>query len=425
MNILKTIRAVIDPRITASDQPELAAHATDLASRAHMLTEQIILDLSMVTDTIEQFRLEDYDLGSLLAEIIRPIANYLSDGDWPIRRQFVKPIFVSGAPGIGKTSLLMLLDEVLTHQTRSDSASCRNLVGSGAVRGYFADKTMLTVTPLRLFGRQTAVLSARDWNNVLRHWTFDEAQATQSVTALTDFTAQLRGKVVFVDEAEIEGYVFFTETLASAGILVILSSNLNREHIHLAPDRVRAIELEGRDHRAGDLAKVCLPNRPHVWFDSFTGAAVATHILDGTRFVYLNWLELQDAPLMKDDFAAMFRSKKAEFILLDAVPFFAPVDSADVGLTFLGRLSRFVNFVDAIHDCGLPLLIRGTHPDPLNGADDGSAFKAFLDAYDARVGDHLGRLAWIEWTRCLSRLKSRDPINRLNDGRPDVAAHSF
>src|SRR5262249_37235407 len=156
--------------------------------------------------------------------------------------QWVNPIFVSGEPGIGKTTLLMILDEALW---RLGLGSCRNLMANGEIRGYFLDKEALHVTPLKLFTTQTGVLSTRDWTNMLRHWTFDEAEARTSKRAQAHFIEQLRGKVVIVDEAEVEGYVYFTDLLAQQGILVILSSNLGPEHIRLPQDQVSSVQLAG------------------------------------------------------------------------------------------------------------------------------------------------------------------------------------
>jgi predicted ATPase len=114
---------------------------------------------------------------------------------------------------------------------------------------------------------------------------------------------------------------------------------------------------------------------------------------------------------MKDDFAQCFRENRADAVLLDSVPFFSEISAESVDLTFLGHLSRFVNFVDAIHDCQLPLLIRGTQPYPLDAQTAGSQLLPVLTAYDQRTGGHYGQAAWIEWTRCLSRLRSREAIN--------------
>src|SRR5262249_24917222 len=158
--------------------------------------------------------------------------------------------------------------------------------------------------------------------------------------------------VVMVDEAELEGYVYFTELLAQQGILVILSSNLGPEHIHLKKEQVRAVQLMGIDHRSGDIAKVWLPSGPHAWFDGIcngewikigllAGAKISVGAADGRSIVCLNWRDLQDWPLMKDDFAGFFRERKPDWVLLDAVPFFPAVALEHVDLTFLGHLARF------------------------------------------------------------------------------------
>src|SRR5258708_24991486 len=114
---------------------------------------------------------------------------------------------------------------------------------------------------------------------------------------------------------------------------------------------------------------------------------------------------------MKDYFARYFVESGADAVLLDAVPFFAEISPEDIDLSFLGQLSRFVNFVDAIHDCQLPLLVRGAQQQPLDSQTTGNHLYPMLMAYDQRTGSHHGRAAWIEWTRCLSRLRSREALN--------------
>ncbi len=116
---------------------------------------------------------------------------------------------------------------------------------------------------------------------------------------------------------------------------------------------------------------------------------------------------------MKDDFAHFFRTVHAEYVLLDGVPFFGTIHPQDVDLNFLGNLARFVNFVDAIHDCGLPLLVRGTQS-PSSETDAETAGKLLQDAlyaYDQRTGGQDGKIAAVEWSRCLSRLRSRQALN--------------
>src|SRR5262249_44581552 len=153
-------------------------------------------------------------------------------------------------------------------------------------------------------------------NNILRHWTFDAIPARESEAALADFLGRLRGKIVIVDEAELEGYVYFSELLAQNGILVILSGNLEADQIHLAPERVWVITLRGPDHREGDISRVCLPNVPHPLFDLFARGEFALERfhdvtiprgeIDGKTFICLNWGDLEGQPFMKDDFAQLF-----------------------------------------------------------------------------------------------------------------------
>lgn len=368
-----------------------------------------------VMNDLPQIQQADFDFVALRTQLLLPIAHYLSQQEHgTTTTPFVKPLFVSGIPGIGKTTLLMILDEVLYQLNHS----CREIVASGKITGYFAHKAVLNVTPLQLFGKPTGMLSVRDWNNILRHWTFDETTADANKAALDDLVARLRGKVVIMDEAEVEGYVYISELLAQHGILVILTSNLAQTQIHLTPDHVQMVSLQGFDHRYGNIANVCLPNQPHELFDPFAEhfavqptLYVESKLIEGVKVTYLNWQNLEKQPMMKDDFARVFVNEASQAVLLDAVPFFADIPAASVDLSFLGYLARFVNFVDAIHDRGLPLLIRGTHPHELDAQTAGKHMDSILAAYDQRVAGHYGLVARIEWARCLSRLQSREAIN--------------
>lgn len=380
------------------------------------LTETLYSSTIAVMNDLPQLQQADFDFALLTNELLRPMAHYLAQQATYTQAYtpFVKPLFVSGVPGIGKTTLLMVLDEVLYRL----NSSCRDLVISGKIQGYFPHKTILNVTPLQLFGKSTGMLSVRDWNNLIRHWTFDETTADTNPDALADLTARLRGNVVFMDEAELEGYVYISELLARHGILVILTSNLHQTQIHLAPEHVHHVSLQGSDHRTGNIAHVCLPNQPHALFDRFAEhfvrhqkLYVASGLVGGVNITYLNWGNLERHPLMKDDFARLFRENKTQAVLLDAVPFFANIPASAVDLSFLGYLARFVNFVDAIHDTGLPLLIRGMHQHILDPQTAGNHLDSILAAYDERVEGHYGQVARIEWARCLSRLQSREAIN--------------
>lgn len=384
--------------------------------RVAALAETLYHKMIAVMNGLPQLEQADFDFEALKMQLLHPIADYLIQQETRTEANppFVKPLFVSGIPGIGKTTLLMILDEVL-YQLDS---SCRDVVITGKVTGYFPHKGALNVTPLQLFGEPTGMLSVRDWNNIVRHWTFDEMTADAHKVALDDLIARLRGKVVFMDEAELEGYVYISELLAQHGILVILTSNLAQTQIHLSPDHVRLVALQGFDHRYGNIAHVCLPDQPHPLFDAFAQSfhnrqalSIASKTVQGINVTYLNWQNLERQPMMKDDFARVFLNESSEAVLLDAVPFFAELPAASIDLSFLGYLARFVNFVDAIHDCGLPLLIRGTHPQVLNPKTAGKHLDHLLADYDRRVPGHYGAVARIEWARCLSRLQSREAMN--------------
>lgn len=390
---------------------------------ASALIDQLYIEMLRVMGELRQLHIADYDLDAIRQQIITPVAHYLHSNSQPNKAKpvFIKPIFVSGAPGIGKTTLLMILDEAL-QRLEPGAASVRKLVGAGAINGYFPYKKPLAVSPLRLFERQTAVLSARDWNNILRHWTYDEETFGENPKALAHLFQQLRGKVVLVDEAEIEGYVYFAEKLAQQGILILFTSNLGAAQVRLAPEHFTAVHLTGIDHRNGNLAKVCLPSGTHPLFDQLAalehhpqpllaGADTTITTLQGLCVVHLAWHELRNKPLMKDDFGHFFRAVGAQFVLLDTVPFFADPSTYEIGLTVLGHLARFVNFVDAIHDAALPLLVRGTHEQVLDSQTAGHDLEAALRAYDTKRGGNEGKTAIIEWGRCLSRLRSREVFN--------------
>src|SRR5262249_23765090 len=141
-----------------------------------------------------------------------------------------------------------------------------------------------------------------------------------------------------------------------------------------------AVRLVGPDHRSGDIAKVWLPSGPNALFDGYcksewiknsmlAGAKISAGAADGRTIVCLNWRDLQDRPLMKDDFAQFFGERKPDWVLLDAVPFFPAVTLEHVDLKFLGYLAQFVNFVDAVHDCNQALLVRGNQPGSVETQD--------------------------------------------------------
>lgn len=415
MSLLTTLNN-LHAKVFRSGYPKTELDTRVDDHRVMALAETLYSKMIAIMNDFPQLQQSDFDFEALKAQLLLPIAHYLMQQETrrEANRAFVKPLFVSGIPGIGKTTLLMILDEVL-YQLNS---SCRDLVISGKVTGYFAHKTALNVTPLQLFGTPTGMLSVRDWNNILRHWTYDETTADAHKAALADLIGRLRGKVVSMDEAELEGYVYISELLAQHGILVILTSNLAQTQIHLSPDHVRLVSLQGFDHRYGNMAHVCLPNQPHPLFDPFAhhfsnrqALSVASKTIQGINITYLNWQNLERQPMMKDDFARVFLNEGSEAVLLDSVPFFADIPAGAIDLSFLGYLARFVNFVDAIHDCGLPLLIRGTHQQVLNPQTAGKHLDHLLADYDRRVPGHYGEVARIEWARCRSRLQSREAIN--------------
>ena len=408
---------------SGNTKPEPANPHID-ENRVLALTEMLYSKTIAVMNDLPQLQQADFDFTLLKTELLRPIAYYLAQQETltEANTPFVKPLFVSGVPGIGKTTLLMILDEVL-YQLNS---SCRDLVVTGKIKSYFPHKTVLNVTPLQLFGKSTGMLSVRDWNNILRHWTFDETTADSNQDALGDLIARLRGKVVFMDEAELEGYVYISELLARQGILVILTSNLNQTQIHLPPEHVQLVSLLGSDHRYGNIANVCLPAQPHELFDRFANhfprqqkLYVTSGLVGGINITYLNWGNLERQPLMKDDFARLFVDNKN------------PSRTARCGSVFRGhsglvrrfelpRLSRAIRQL-----CGCHSRLRIASSDSWNPAtcvgcpNSGKAFRLHLGGLRSACGRQL----WAGGADRVGALSIPSAIPRGNQ-RADLASRS-
>src|SRR5579859_6123925 len=82
-------------------------------SAALALADKLYSEMVTVMDSLPQIRQEDFNLGEVKAQIVLPVAQYLAH--FGANSDFVKVLFVSGVPGIGKTTLPMILDEALTH----------------------------------------------------------------------------------------------------------------------------------------------------------------------------------------------------------------------------------------------------------------------------------------------------------------------
>lgn len=377
-------------------------------------------------------KLEDYDMDVVRQHIIRPIATYMGRvmkrttvqaGD---KRQgppaHQPPLIVSGHPGIGKTTLLMMMDQALTQLTLSASFSCRALLTGSAVAGYYGDvKGTIDVTPLHLQETQTAVLSILDWRNIQRHWTYDsERTYRETPEARADFLNAFRGKVVFVDDAEKEGHVFFVSQLAQHGILVVISSNLDYKALHIDDIAPMTVYLSGKDHRVGDITEVCLPAGENALFDAMrTSPSILTYKYEKfkifqrgtTRVAYAQWADLKDQPLLKDSFAEYFRKHTVQGMLLDAFPFFSEMLDENINPGTLGHLYRFVHLIDAVHDLKLPFMLRMTQAQALSPDYNAAELEQMLCDYDEKLMGYAGAAAWIEISRCLSRLRSRQSLN--------------
>ena len=94
------------------------------------ITETLYSKMIAVMNDLPQIEQADFDFAALKTHLLLPIARYLAQQSTSqTHTPFLKPLFLSGVPGIGKTTLLMILDEAL-HQL---NASCRDLVASGTV----------------------------------------------------------------------------------------------------------------------------------------------------------------------------------------------------------------------------------------------------------------------------------------------------
>lgn len=372
-------------------------------------------------------RLEDYDMSVVRQHIIRPIAQYIGrvlgrlkgQTDISLHRQ---PLIVSGHPGIGKTTLLMMIDQALTQLDLGVSLSCRSLFESGTVAGYYGrSKGTIEITPLHLKETQTAVLSILDWRNIQRHWTYDTQKTfRETPEARADFLNALSGKVVFVDDAEKEGHVHFVSQLAQAGILVVISSNLDHKALHIDEIVPLSVYLTGRDHRVGDITAVCLPAGENALFDTVQRAPsllaqkyerIKIVASKNARVAYAHWDRLEDQPFLKDTFAEYFRTHDIDSLLLDAFPFVSQWTLASINPVSLGHLYRFVHLIDAVHDLQLPFMLRMTQTQPLPADYTGADLEQILCEYDGKVGGNAGAAAWVEIARCLSRLRSRQALN--------------
>ncbi len=404
---------------TPHDQPI----STPLQSTIDFET-RLFEELLTVAHANPNIILEDYDLDAVRQQIVRPIAAYMQAVTNGRRKSGSPqaPLIVSGDPGIGKTTLLMMIDQALAQLAGRSSFSARELVTGDSIAGYYgAFKGRIDVTPLSLRGTPTGVLSILDWRNIQRHWTYDSRtthRETREATA--DFLNTFTGKIVFVDDAEREGHVYVVSQLAQQSILVVISSNLDHTMLHIDDLSPAAVHLSGKDHRVGDISAVCVPAGEHRLFDAMhdhVPLAAKTYerfkIIesDSGRVVYARWSHIKDQPLLKDNFAAYFRQHNIAGVLLDEFPFFTTFAVQDINPGTLGRLYRFVHLIDAVHDMRLPFMLRMTQALPLTADYRAEELERVLHTYDKNVSSHAGTTMWIEITRCLSRLRSREALN--------------
>jgi hypothetical protein len=406
--------------------PKNSPQAPDTNPTFDPSLEDLLFDeVLKVSQGHPHLRMEDYDLDVVRAHIIRPIAHYmgrvLGRGQTDIGLH-QPPLIVSGHPGIGKTTLLMMIDQALTQLDLGVSFSARSLFKGSTVAGYYSRvKGTIDITPLRLKETQTAVLSILDWRNIQRHWTYDSQKTyRETPEAQADFFNALYGKVIFVDDAEKEGHVYLVSQLAQRGILVVISSNLDDKALHIDEIAPMTVTLMGKDHRVGDIAAVCLPAGDDVLFDTIrTAPSILTNKYekfkiiesDQARIAYARWEDIKDQPFLKDNFAEYFRKHTVNGVLLDAFPFFSQWMLEGINPGSLGHLYRFVHLIDAVHDLHLPFALRMTQTQPLSSDYAAADLEQVLCDYDEKTAGHAGAAAWVEITRCLSRLRSRQALN--------------
>jgi hypothetical protein len=372
-------------------------------------------------------KMEDYDLEVVRAQIIEPIAIYIQNlltrpknGQKPAKAQ--PPLIVSGDPGIGKTTLMMMIDEALSRLNLGMNFSARRVIGNGIVSGYYGKyKGSIEVTPLRLENTRTAVLSISDWKALQLHWIFDsEKTYRETDEALENLLNTFNGTVVFVDDAEKEGHVYFVHHLSQHGILVVISSNLDSQALHLKNKEYHAVNLSGKDHRVGDIAEVCISAGEHELFDTVRDQQNIPHqqyekfrvVQRGeSRVAYSRWSDLRNQPLLKEHFATYLKKHKIEAVLIDEFPFFSDMKGSDIDLMTLGHIYRFVHLVDAVHDLQLPFMLRTDSEQKLSSDYVGAELEEAFQDYDRRLNGKEGATTWIEVTRCLSRLRSRQKLN--------------
>jgi hypothetical protein len=402
-----------------SSRPDPSTESTPLTDLGPRLYDEVM----RVAQAHPFLKMEDYDLEVVRTQIIDPIAAYISAvlaGRASATHQ--PPLIVSGDPGIGKTTLLMMIDQALTQLDLPQTLSCRALFAQGGIAGYYgAFKGTIDITPLKLQTTPTAVLSILDWRNIQRHWTYDNQKThRETPEATADFLKTFQGKVLFVDDAEREGHVYVISQLARQGILVVLSSNLDHTLLHIDDLSPRAVHLVGKDHRVGDIAAVGVPQAPHLLFDALRHDPNSlSHKYDrwkiiqrgGQRVAYTRWDSVKDQPYLKDTFAEYFRQHRVSGVVLDDFPFFAGMTGQDIDPSMLGRLYRFVHLIDAIHDLQLPFMLRMTRALPLVSDYKGAEIETALRDYDTHVSGQAGATAWIEMSRALSRLRSRQALN--------------
>ncbi|MFN8373203.1 MAG: hypothetical protein U0694_10055 [Anaerolineae bacterium] len=430
MSVFAYIRNALQLRTAQHTVPQtLAQHESSDA-----LAVQLYNTLMQVAAEHPSIQMADFDMDVIRQHIFGPVAEYIATTlelaqtvvrqkhGQSLPRLAVQPLIVSGVPGIGKTTLMMMIDEVLTRLQMSADLSCRGVFPDGRIAGYYGRfKGEIQVTPLRLADTATGVLSISDWKNIQLHWTFDSEETYRETDeATSDFLDRLRGKIVFIDDAEKEGHVYFVSQLSQHGILVVVSSNLDAQALHLREKRARAVHLHGIDHRVGDITKVCLSAGEHPLFDGVRLQKSLVHQeyekfqikQRGTwRVAYARWSSISNQPMLKDHFASYFKKHQVDAVLVDEFPYFSGLTSADIDPITLGHIYRFVHLIDAAHDLKLPFMLRMTGKQPLKPDYKAQELEQAFRDYDQRVQSTDGMVTWVEVSRCLSRLRSREKLN--------------
>lgn len=428
---------------------ELAANFRSLKNRIDNSTgvETLTIDyepllfeqLMRVAERYPHIVMGDYDMAVVRQQILKPIAEYIEKvlsnrsknaNKKPPLANFTKvfkkekpapiepAVIISGDVGIGKTILMKMIDEALTTLIENTDFTCRDVIGEGRVEGFY-DKN-IPVKPLPLEeGDKSSVLHISDWNNLVRLWTEEKATFKRMPEALEHFINTFRGKVVLIDDVENTGGGYLIPLLSQAGILVIASSNFDLELPTLGRDNFKKVHLHGEDHRKGDISQVCITGA-HDLFDTIKNKPLSEVVLvkkfrivkfNDKKIAFASWQDMANEPFIIRDFITFFQTEQIGGMMIDDLPFFSGMTVENIDSGTLDRIYRFVHLLDAIYNSKLACMVRLTNNEAIASDFNGKEVEKTFEAYDQKTPGKAGETAWIQLTRCLSRLRSRESIN--------------